>query len=66
MKSWGNYFLGYVSYQQNRLDAAAQFFTRIIENRYNAQVAALRDAIAGMAMIHQIRGEILRSWRCWN
>ena len=34
MKSWGDWFLGVVCYQRNELEAAAQHFTQIFENRY--------------------------------
>jgi LuxR family maltose regulon positive regulatory protein len=57
MKNWGEYYPGVVHYQRNELEAAAEHFTRIAENRYTAQLAAYRDAVAGLALIHQIKGE---------
>jgi LuxR family maltose regulon positive regulatory protein len=57
LKNWGDYYLGMVGYQWNELEAAAQHFTQIVENRYTAQIAAYRDAVAGLALIHQIQGE---------
>jgi LuxR family transcriptional regulator, maltose regulon positive regulatory protein len=62
-KSWGYYFLGTVHYQRNELGAAEQYFTRINENHFTAQVAVYRDAIAGLAIIHQIQGESADAWR---
>jgi LuxR family transcriptional regulator, maltose regulon positive regulatory protein len=56
-KNWADWFLGVVCYQRNELEAAGQYFTEIVENRYTAQVTSLRDAIAGVALIHQIKGE---------
>ena len=56
-KNWGDWFLGVVYYQLNELEAAAQHFTQIVENRYTAQITTYRDAVAGLAFIHQIKGE---------
>jgi LuxR family maltose regulon positive regulatory protein len=39
------------------LDAAREYFTQIYENRYIAQISPFRDAVAGLALIHQIKGE---------
>ena len=58
MKNWADWFFGLASYQQNELEVAGQHFTQIIENRYTAQISTYRDAVAGLALIHQIqRGE---------
>jgi len=57
MKSWGDWFPGVVSFYRNELELAAQHFTLIFENRYIAQIAAYRDAVASLALIHQIKGE---------
>jgi LuxR family maltose regulon positive regulatory protein len=56
MKSWGEWFLGLVDFHQNELESAEEYFSRIFNNRYIAQVSPLRDAIAGLALIHQIHG----------
>jgi LuxR family maltose regulon positive regulatory protein len=52
-----------VCYQINELEAAAQYFTQIVENRFTAQVTTYRDAIAGLALIHQIQGESAKAWQ---
>ncbi len=52
-----------VHYQRNELEAAAQHFTQIVENRYTAQISAYRDAVAGLALIHQIKGESSEAWQ---
>jgi len=57
MKNWGDYYPGVVHYHRNELQAAAEYFSQIVENRYTAQITAYRDAVAGLALIHQIRGE---------
>ena len=57
MKNWGDYYLGMVCYQRNELEAAARYFTQIFENRYVAHGSAYHDAVAGLALMHQIRGE---------
>lgn len=56
-KNWGDWFLGLAYYQRNELEAAAQHFTQIVENHYTAQITTYRDAVAGLAFIHQIKGE---------
>jgi LuxR family transcriptional regulator, maltose regulon positive regulatory protein len=63
MSSWGNWFLGMVYYEWNKLETAVQHFSQILENRYTAQIAAYRDAVAGMALIQQIRGESSEAWQ---
>jgi LuxR family maltose regulon positive regulatory protein len=62
-KNWGDWFLGVVCYQINELEAAAQYFTQIVENRYTAQITTYRDAVAGLALIYQIRGESTEAWQ---
>ncbi len=57
MKNWGDYYLGVACYQRNDLEAADQYFTEILKNRYIAHAAAYRDAVAGLVLIHQIKGE---------
>jgi LuxR family maltose regulon positive regulatory protein len=56
-KNWADWFLGVVCYQRDELDAAAAYFTEIVENRYTAQISPYRDAVAGLALIHQTEGE---------
>jgi LuxR family maltose regulon positive regulatory protein len=63
MKNFGDWFLGLVCYQRNELDEAAQYFTHIVENRFTAQVTTYRDAVAGLALIHQIKGESGEAWQ---
>jgi LuxR family maltose regulon positive regulatory protein len=63
MKYWGDWFLGVVNYHRNELEASAQHFTEIVENRFIAQIATFRDAVAGLAMIHQTRGETSEAWQ---
>jgi len=57
MKNWGDYYLGVACYQSNDLEAADQYFTAIHKNRFIAHAAAYRDAVAGLVLIHQIKGE---------
>jgi LuxR family maltose regulon positive regulatory protein len=63
MKNWADWYLGLVCYQRNDLDAAAQYFTQIVENRYTAQITVYRDAVAGLALIHQSRGKSHEAWQ---
>ncbi len=57
MKLWGEWFLGLVCYHRNELDAAEHYFTHIYENRFIAQVSPYRDAVAGLAIIQQLKGD---------
>jgi LuxR family maltose regulon positive regulatory protein len=63
MKNWGDYYLGVACYQSNDLGAAKQYFTEILENRFLAHAAAYRDAVAGLVLIHQIKGESSEAWQ---
>jgi LuxR family maltose regulon positive regulatory protein len=63
MRNLGDWHLGQVCYQRNELEAAAQYFTQIVENRFAAQVTTYRDAVAGLALIHQIQGESAKAWQ---
>ncbi len=63
LKDWGDYFSGVVHYQRNELADAAQHFARIVENPYTAQITGYRDALAGLALIHQIQGRGADAWQ---
>jgi LuxR family maltose regulon positive regulatory protein len=63
MKNWGDYYLGVACYQSNDLEAANQYFTEILKNRFIAHAAAYRDAVAGLVLIHQIKGESSEAWQ---
>jgi LuxR family maltose regulon positive regulatory protein len=63
LRSAGYWFLGLVCYQRNELDDATQYFTHTVENRFTAQVSTYRDAVAGLALIHQIKGESGEAWQ---
>jgi LuxR family transcriptional regulator, maltose regulon positive regulatory protein len=62
MKNLGNWYLGRVCYQINELEAARQYFTQIVENRYLVHVTTYRDAVAGLALIFQILGQSCEAW----
>ncbi len=66
MKSWADWFFGVIAFQRNELQTAAQHFRLIFENRYIAQIAAYRDAVAGLALIHQVTGEAAEAQRMLN
>jgi LuxR family maltose regulon positive regulatory protein len=63
MRNLGDWYLGLVCYQINELEAAAQYFTQIVENRFTAQITAYRDAVAGLALSYQIQGESSKAWQ---
>jgi LuxR family maltose regulon positive regulatory protein len=57
MRNLAEWHLGLVCYQCNELEAAAQHFTQVVENRFTVQVTTYRDAVAGLVLIHQIQRE---------
>ncbi len=63
MRYWGEWFLGMVCFHLNDLEGAEQHFSLIFENPYVAQISPFRDSVAGLALIHQIRGESSEAWR---
>jgi LuxR family transcriptional regulator, maltose regulon positive regulatory protein len=62
MRNLGDWYLGLVCYECNELEEAAQYFTQIVENRFTAQITTYRDAVAGLALIYQIRGQSSEAW----
>ena len=62
-KSWGDYYLGVACYLRNDLETAHQYFAQIFKNRYLAHFTVYRDAVAGLALIHQIKGESAEAWQ---
>jgi LuxR family transcriptional regulator, maltose regulon positive regulatory protein len=63
MKNWGDYYLGVACYQCNELETADQYFTQISNNRFYAHGSAYSDAVAGLVLIHQHKGERAEAWR---
>ena len=53
---------GMAEYQRDQLEEAARYFTRVIDNRYTAHITGYREAVAGMAIIHQLKGESSQAW----
>ncbi len=63
MRNLAEWYLGMVCYQCNELEAAAQHFTQVVENRFIVQVTTYRDAVAGLVLIHLIQGESSKAWQ---
>jgi LuxR family maltose regulon positive regulatory protein len=55
--NWGDFYLGVVHYHLNELDFALQHFSNLAENHFTTQMSTYRDAVAGLALIHQIQGQ---------
>jgi LuxR family transcriptional regulator, maltose regulon positive regulatory protein len=62
-KNWGDYFLAMACFHSSDLDSATHSFSEIIMDRYIAHGAAYHDAVAGLALIHQARGETSEAWK---
>jgi len=57
IQNWARFMLGVVHFHWNELEIAEKHFSELLDHRYVAQVASVRDAFAGLAIIHQIKGE---------
>ena len=62
-KNWGDYFAGVAYYQRNELELAENYFNQIFRNRYSAHGSAYRDAVTGLALIQQKKGESAAAWQ---
>lgn len=55
--TWGHHFLGHVYYHWNRLDEAYAHWSAVPEWRYQANFRVYHEAMLGLALLHQTRGE---------
>jgi LuxR family maltose regulon positive regulatory protein len=53
---WAHWFLGYVSYEWNNLDAAVYHFSVVIANQHQAHFWAVQEAMRGLALAYQAQG----------
>jgi LuxR family transcriptional regulator, maltose regulon positive regulatory protein len=63
MKHWGDYFLAMACFHSSELESAARSFTEVIMSRYIAVGVTYHDAVAGLALIHQAKGETSEAWK---
>jgi LuxR family maltose regulon positive regulatory protein len=63
MGSWGDWHLGTVGYLRNELESAARHFSQIVDNRYVAHTSPYRDSVAGLALMHQSKGDSASAWQ---
>jgi LuxR family transcriptional regulator, maltose regulon positive regulatory protein len=49
LEGWGYYLLGFVNYEWNELEKAAEYFWRVNDLFYTTQVAAARNGMIGLA-----------------
>ncbi|MFN2178130.1 MAG: LuxR C-terminal-related transcriptional regulator [Candidatus Promineifilaceae bacterium] len=54
---WANFFLGWCAYQENRLQEALDYFSRLLEDRYRIHVRAALDGISGIALTYGALGD---------
>ncbi len=55
--SWANHMLGHVYYQWNRLAEAQAYWSAVPEWRYQAHFRPYHEAMLGLALLQQTRGE---------
>lgn len=53
MQAWGEYFLGYIYYLCNDLDAAAVYLNRAMDKRYQMHTRAAIDCMALLTLTYQ-------------
>jgi LuxR family maltose regulon positive regulatory protein len=58
MQGWAHFFLGFVLYQWNDLEAAEDHFDYLANHIFAIQALSAREGINGQAMIHHIKGEL--------
>lgn len=56
MKGWGYYQLGFIYYEWNELEKAADYFGRVVDMFYSTQLAAARNGMIGQAWTTQALG----------
>ena len=62
-QGWAHYFLGLVHYQWNDLDTVGVHFRQLLNERHKILAACARDGMAGLARVHQARGEFSAAWQ---
>ncbi len=60
--TYAPYFLGYVDYEQNLIESAAEHFSAVEAQRYFVNTRLYHDALLGSALVFQAKGEIDKSW----
>ena len=55
--TWASHFLGHVYYEWNRLAEAEAHWSTVTEWRYQANFRAYHEAVMGLALINQARGD---------
>jgi LuxR family maltose regulon positive regulatory protein len=63
LKNWGDYYLGVAYFERYELEIAEQYFSRVIENRFTAQLACYHDSAAGLVIVRQLMGKDVLSWQ---
>ena len=53
---WAHWFMGYVYYEWNNLDAAAYHFSAVLANQHQAHLWVVQDAMCGLALAYQAKG----------
>ncbi len=63
LQGWAYFFLGLVSYQWNDLDRAGAYFAEVVDQRYLGNSLCVHYSMAGLVLVHQVRGESSEAWR---
>ena len=63
LKNWGDYYLGVAYFEQYELEIAEQYFSKVVENRFTAQLACYHDSAAGLAVVRQLMGKNAEAWQ---
>ena len=63
LQGFAHYFLGVVHYCWNELDAAAQHFEEVVDNRYSVLAQIASNSMIGLARVHLARAETSEAWQ---
>jgi LuxR family maltose regulon positive regulatory protein len=53
---WAHWFLGYVYYEWNNLDAAVYHFSAVVAKRHEVRLLTVQEAMCGLASAYQAQG----------
>jgi LuxR family maltose regulon positive regulatory protein len=62
-KNWGHFFMGFVKYQWNELDAAEKQLTEIIGNRFAITPLIAQHGLTILARVQHARGRSSEAWQ---
>ena len=59
---WANFFLGWCTYQENKLEDAERYFSRVLDIRYQTHVRSALDSMTGLALTYGAKDETQKAY----